>query len=82
MTQPSPDAVLETDPERRHRDQREVLADLYHDLRTPLGTIIGFAEVLTTPDIEVDEATRQEFLRDILEAARRLQATLERAQGA
>jgi K+-sensing histidine kinase KdpD len=64
------------------RRQREALAALYHDLRTPLGTIIGFAEVLTASDIEVDEATRQEFLRDILAAARRLQATLERAQSA
>ena len=76
MTRPSPD------PARESERQREALAHLYHELRTPLGTIIGFAEVLTTPDIEVDEATRQEFLRDILAAARRLQATLERAQGA
>jgi protein-histidine pros-kinase len=43
-----------------------------HELRTPLSAIIGFAEVLTETEMEVDEATQQEFLRDILAAGRHL----------
>jgi signal transduction histidine kinase len=75
VTGSSPDFLLAAE-----QRQRDALAALCHELRTPLGAIIGFAEVLTTPEMQLDEATRQEFLRDILAAARRLQATIERAQ--
>ena len=81
VTGSAPDYAPEAQLEAQRR-QRETLADLCHELRTPLGAIIGFVEVLTTPDMELDEATRQEFLRDILAAARRLHAALERVQEA
>jgi K+-sensing histidine kinase KdpD len=62
------------------RDQRALLSRVFHDLRTPLGAIIGFAEVLTAADVEVDESTRQEFLREILTASRRMHRLLDELQ--
>ena len=52
----------------------------FHELRTPLGVIIGLAEVLTETDVPVDEATRQEFLKDILTAGRHLKKLIEEMQ--
>jgi signal transduction histidine kinase len=36
-----------------------------HELRTPLGLIKGYAGTLLRPEIELDEATRREFLQVI-----------------
>ena len=79
MTRPSTESPL-SDAPAAPGDQRDHLARVFHDLRTPLGAIIGFAEVLTTSDMEVDEATRQEFLREILTASRRMHRLLDELQ--
>ena len=54
------------------RNKSAFLASMSHELRTPLSAIIGFAEVLTETEMEIDEATHKEFLADILAAGRHL----------
>lgn len=48
-----------------------------HELRTPLGHIRGFAGTLLQEDVEWDEATRREFLRDIEREVERLDRMIE-----
>lgn len=43
-----------------------------HELRTPLGHIRGFTSSLLQEDVEWDDETREEFLRDIEREAARL----------
>jgi signal transduction histidine kinase len=59
------------------RARSAFLAGAAHELRTPLNAVIGFAEVLTDPELVVDDATRDEFLRDILGAGRHLQQLID-----
>lgn len=58
------------------RAKSAFLASMSHELRTPLNAIIGFTEVLTDPDMPVDEATQSEFLQDVLAAGRHLLALI------
>jgi PAS domain S-box-containing protein len=50
----------------------ELLAATSHELRTPLAHIKGFTSTLRQPDVEWDEATRQDFLAEIEREADRL----------
>ena len=50
----------------------EFLAATSHELRTPLTHIKGFVSTLRQPDVEWDEATRQDFLAEIEREADRL----------
>jgi signal transduction histidine kinase len=54
------------------RAREEFLATTSHELRTPLSHIKGFASTLLQPDVEWDEATRQDFLGEIDREADRL----------
>jgi CheY-like chemotaxis protein len=53
-------------------------ADLIHELKTSLSMIMGFAELLETRE---DAETRTEAARGIVQAAARLQVTLEAITG-
>ena len=44
------------------RARRQLLADVSHELTTPLTAIRGYVETLTMPGIELDEATRARYL--------------------
>jgi signal transduction histidine kinase len=43
-------------------DRREVVANISHDLRTPLGSLHGYLETLSLKDESLDAATRQHYL--------------------
>ena len=56
-------------------ERAEHIADLDHELRTPLAAIAGYAELLAT---RADEATRLEAARMITASVERLRLTLDR----
>jgi signal transduction histidine kinase len=43
-------------------DRREVVANISHDLRTPLGSLHGYLETLSLKDLTLDAAERQRYL--------------------
>ena len=44
------------------RTRRQLLADVSHELKTPLAAIRGYAETLSMPEVRLDEATRRRYL--------------------
>lgn len=64
--------------ERRASELREALVDvLSHELRTPIATILGSAEILTNPMGQLDPEVRDELLKDIVDDAERLEHIVE-----
>ena len=53
----------------------EFLSTAAHELRTPLASVLGFAEVLLTHDL--DQASQQEFLNIILAQSKHLACILD-----
>ena len=58
--------------EASDRARRQLLADVSHELSTPLTAIRGYVETLSMPDLPLDDATRQRSLTIIQEEAERL----------
>lgn len=58
--------------EEADRQRRRFLADVTHELSTPLTSIRGFAETLCDPAVPVSVEERQTYLKDILDEARRM----------
>jgi len=44
------------------RTRRQLLADVSHELKTPLAAIRGYAETLAMPEVRLDEGTRRRYL--------------------
>ena len=64
--------------ERRASELREALVDvLSHELRTPIATILGSAEILTNPTGQLAAEVRDELLKDIADDAERLEHMVE-----
>ncbi len=57
---------------RLEANQQRFLADAAHELRTPITTILGAAELLLTEEDD-DPETRRRFLNHILSESRRMQ---------
>jgi signal transduction histidine kinase len=53
--------------------RRQLLADVSHELMTPLAAILGYVETLRMGDIDLDEATRTRYLRIVNDEADRLE---------
>jgi two-component system sensor histidine kinase BaeS len=44
------------------RTRRQLLADVSHELKTPLAAIRGYAETLSMPEVRLNEDTRRRYL--------------------
>jgi signal transduction histidine kinase len=53
--------------------QRNFMATAAHELRTPITTILGFADTLVNPELELTERQRTEFVSIIRDHASQLQ---------
>lgn len=58
--------------ERNETQRRQLLADISHELATPLTSVRGYAETLLDPDVPVSKEERDRYVRGILDEARRL----------
>ncbi len=59
--------ILASDSQRR-----QLLADITHELATPLTSIHGYAETLLEPSVTVSHEERATYLSDILDEAKRM----------
>ncbi len=55
------------------RARRQLLADVSHELNTPVTAVRGFLETLTMPEVTLDEETRSRYLRIIGDETARLE---------
>lgn len=70
-------AVREAQVTRSNRARQQLLADVSHELMTPLAAVLGYLETLTMPEITLDEERR----RRMATVARREAQRLERLVG-
>jgi len=57
-------------------ERRQLLADISHDLATPLTAIRGYAETLLDPGVDLSVDDRERYLRDVLHASERMDRLL------
>ena len=62
--------------QRADRVRRQLLADVSHELMTPLTAIRGYLETLAMPGVVRDEATRERYVRIVTEESLRLEAII------
>jgi signal transduction histidine kinase len=55
------------------RVRRQLLADVSHELTTPVTAMRGYLETLTMPELRLDEATRGRYLTIISDETNRLE---------
>jgi signal transduction histidine kinase len=55
------------------RVRRQLLADVSHELTTPVTAMRGYLETLTMPELTLDEATRDRYLTIISDETHRLE---------
>jgi signal transduction histidine kinase len=55
------------------RMRRQLLADVSHELTTPMTAMRGYLETLTMPELALDEDTRQRYLRVVVDETARLE---------
>ena len=59
--------------ENADRTRRQLLADVSHELTTPLAAIRGYVETLTMSDVPLDGRTRDRYLGIVLDETGRLE---------
>jgi len=65
------------DLKRQDAGRRELVANVSHDLRTPLAALHGYIETLKLKATELDADTRAEYLDTALQHSRRLNQLVE-----
>jgi len=58
------------------RARRQLLADVSHELMTPLSAIRGYVETLAMPELALDIPTRQRYLAVVEEETHKLEAII------
>lgn len=53
--------------------RKNVLSNVSHDLRTPITAIRGYAEILLSPSANMNEAQRENYLRNIIRRAEQME---------
>ncbi len=56
-----------------NESRRQLLADVSHELMTPLSAISGYVETMTMADVKLDESTRQRYLGIVADETVRLE---------
>lgn len=64
------------DLQQADRVRRQLLADVSHELMTPLTAIRGYLETLAMPGVVRDEVTRERYVRIVTEETQRLEAII------
>jgi len=63
--------------EESERQRRQLLADISHELATPLTSIRGYTETLLEPRVPVSGEERAAYLGDILEESKRMDLLIQ-----
>ncbi len=66
-----------THEENIERLRRDFVANVSHELKTPITVLAGFVETLANPDIELEPAQRTHFLALMAEQSERMQRLIE-----
>jgi signal transduction histidine kinase len=56
-----------------NESRRQLLADVSHELMTPLAAIRGYVETMTMADVKLDDPTRQRYLGIVADETERLE---------
>ncbi len=73
MTEIDIRSVLAEALQASDRARRQLLADVSHELTTPVTAMRGYLETLTMPKLTLDEPTRARYLRIISNETARLE---------
>ncbi len=65
-------AVAKDEVEQANEQRSQLLADITHELATPLTAIRGYAEILLDEEISLDESDRRRFLSDLVHNSERM----------
>ena len=65
------------DLETSDRVRRHLLADITHELMTPLTAIRGYIETLAMPEFQLEQATRERYMANLDEETHRLERIIK-----
>ena len=54
------------------RMKTSFIQQMSHEIRTPLNILSGFTQILTSPDMELDEKTKQDYNEKIIESTNQI----------
>lgn len=58
--------------EESSRIKSEFIQQISHEIRTPLNILSGYTQIITSPDVDLDEASRQDINRQVIENTNRI----------